>query len=72
MAGQKKKITFEEALAGLEQSAEALKREDVTLEDAIRRYEEGLEFYKHCSELLSDAKQKIEIFDRQTEELKEF
>ena len=56
-----KKLTFEETLKQLEASADKLKKDGITLEEAIKSYEEGLKYYKHCSEILNDAKQKIEI-----------
>ncbi len=56
-----KKLTFEEALKRLESSADQLKKDGVTLEDAMKSYEEGIKYYKQCSEILNDAKQKIEI-----------
>jgi exodeoxyribonuclease VII small subunit len=56
-----KKLTFEEALKRLESSADKLKKDGITLEDTMKSYEEGLKYYKQCSEILNDAKQKIEI-----------
>lgn len=56
-----KKLTFEEALKQLESSADKLRKDGVTLEEAMKSYEEGIRYYKQCSEILNDAKQKIEI-----------
>ena len=64
MASQKKKISFEEALAGLERSAEILKKDGTTLEAAMESFERGIEYYNYCNEILSDAKQKIEFFEK--------
>lgn len=72
MAAPKKQISFEEALIGLEKSADTLKQDDITLEEAIRFYEEGLNYYERCGEILSEAKQKIEIFDRQADQTEDF
>ena len=58
----KKKLSFEEALAGLEKSAEELRKEGTTLEEALKSFESGVEFYNHCNAILADAKQKIEVF----------
>ena len=66
------KLSFEEALDGLEKAADLLKKEDTTLEDAIRQYEEGVKFYERCSEILDSAKQKIRIFEESSETLKDF
>ena len=64
MTNQNKKISFEEALAGLEKSAEELKKDGATLEAAIISYEQGIKYYNYCNEILSDAKQKIEVYDK--------
>lgn len=57
-----KKLSFEEALAGLEKSAEELRKEGTTLEEALKNFEQGVAFYNHCNAILADAKQKIEVF----------
>lgn len=64
MAKQEKKMSFEEALAGLERSAEILKKDGTTLEEAMENFEKGVAYYRYCSEILSEAKQKIEFYDR--------
>jgi exodeoxyribonuclease VII small subunit len=65
MADQKDKMSFEEALAGLEKSADILKKDGTTLEAAMESFEQGIEYYNYCSRILNDAKQKIEVFERQ-------
>ena len=66
MAGKKDKdkMSFEEALAGLEKSAEILKKDGTTLEAAMESFEQGIEYYNYCNEMLNNAKQKIEFFER--------
>ena len=64
MANQKKKMSFEEALVGLERSAEILKKDGTTLEAAMESFEQGIEYYNYCNEMLNDAKQKIEFFEK--------
>ncbi len=64
MANQKKKMSFEEALAGLEKAAEELKKDGTTLETAMESYEKGISYYNYCTEILENAKQKIEFFER--------
>ena len=58
------KLTFEEALEGLEKSAEALKKDNNSLEFALKSFEEGIEFYNHCNKILTSAKQKIEVYNK--------
>ena len=64
MVNQKIKMSFEEALAGLEKSAEILKRDGTTLEAAMESFEQGIDYYNYCSEMLNNAKQKIEFFEK--------
>ena len=64
MANQKNKMSFEEALAGLEKSAETLKNDGTTLEAAMQSYEQGMKYYNYCNELLNSAKQKIEFYEK--------
>jgi len=59
------KLTFEEALAGLEKSANDLNKPDITLEEALKNFEQGLDYYNKCSEILNDAKQKIEYIQNE-------
>lgn len=63
MIKQLDKLSFEEALNGLEKTAEELKKDGTTLEEAMVNYERGVEFYQHCIKILEEAKQKIEIFN---------
>lgn len=53
-----KDLSFEQALEGLESSAEALKSEDTTLEEALLRFEEGMKYYEKCKEHLAAANKK--------------
>lgn len=59
-----KKTTFEEALAKLEQASENLKKDNITLEDALKSFEQGVAYYDQCSEILNNAKQKIETWSK--------
>lgn len=65
-------ISFEQALEGLEKSAEALKKEGTTLEEALHNFEDGMKYYQRCSELLKEARQKIQLYDRNKDELRDF
>jgi len=58
----KTKLTFEEALAGLEQSASDLIKSDITLEEALSAFENGIEYYAKCGEILDSAKQRISTY----------
>lgn len=67
-----KDLSFEQALEGLESSAEALKSEDTTLEEALLRFEEGVKYYEKCKEHLAAANKKIQIYDKIKKELADY
>lgn len=62
-----KKLTFEQALAKLEEASNSLSNDETTLENAIANYEKGIKYYNECSKILKDAKQKIEVFQKDME-----
>ncbi|MBO4990691.1 MAG: exodeoxyribonuclease VII small subunit [Firmicutes bacterium] len=72
MNRKEKELSFEEAMAGLGSAVQALNREDTPLDEAIAKYEEGVAYYNRCNEILLEAKQKIQQFDKETGEIKEF
>ena len=53
------KMSFEEAMAELEQVVSQLERGDVALEDSIRFYERGAELKKRCETKLKEAEEKV-------------
>jgi exodeoxyribonuclease VII small subunit len=55
-----KSLTFEKALAELEQIVTKLEKGDVPLEESIAAYERGEALKAHCSRLLSAAEQRVE------------
>lgn len=63
-----KEITFEQALEKLEKASSVLDSDDITLEAALKSYEEGVKYYKECSEILKNAKQSIEVFQKDLED----
>lgn len=62
-------MTFEESIKQLEIMSEKIRNEQTTLEEAIACYEEGIKCYKICNTILNDAKQKIQVYNEETEEL---
>ena len=52
-------MTFEQAMADLEQVVTQLERGDVALEDSIALYERGAELKKHCETKLNQAEEKV-------------
>ena len=53
-------LTFEKALAELEQIVGRLERGDVPLAEAITIYERGEALKKHCEKLLGEAEGRVE------------
>lgn len=58
------KMTFEDSMKKLETCAEKLRNSESTLEEAMNAYLEGQEYYKQCSEILNDAKAKVQMYKR--------
>jgi exodeoxyribonuclease VII small subunit len=54
-------MSFEEAMAALEQVVGALEKGDVALEQSIALYERGAALKKHCADKLRDAEEKVEL-----------
>ena len=55
-------MTFEEALAELEETAESLRSGRLSLEESVVVYDKSILLYTRCKEILDKAKQKIEIY----------
>lgn len=53
-------LTFEKALAELEEIVGKLERGDVPLAQSIAIYERGEELKKHCDKLLNEAEARVE------------
>ena len=55
-------LTFEEALAALEETAESLRSGSLGLEESVEVYDKSILLYNRCKAILDKAKQKIEIY----------
>lgn len=67
-------LTFEVAMAELENIVEAMEGEQLPLEELITRYESGARLLKHCDSVLTGARKRIELItlaDRETEKILE-
>lgn len=58
-------MSFEEAMAALEQVVGQLERGDVALEASIALYERGAALKAHCAKKLHDAEEKVELIRTQ-------
>ena len=54
------KLSFEKALAELEQIVQKLERGDVALEESVTIYERGEVLKRRCEELLRQAEARVE------------
>jgi len=54
------KLTFEAAMAELEEIVHKLENGQIPLEDAVKAYEKGIQLQKVCETKLNDAQMKIE------------
>ena len=54
-------MSFEEAMAALEQVVTRLERGDVPLEESIALYEQGAQLKKRCADKLAEAEAKVEM-----------
>jgi exodeoxyribonuclease VII small subunit len=54
-------MSFEEAMAALEQVVGALEKGDVALEQSIALYERGAALKAHCALKLRQAEEKVEL-----------
>jgi exodeoxyribonuclease VII small subunit len=57
-------LSFEEAFAQLEATAEALQNGQMPLEQALQYYEEGMKLARHCNELLQKAELRVQHLTR--------
>jgi exodeoxyribonuclease VII small subunit len=53
--------SFEEAFAELEKCVQRLEDGQIPLEEALRCYENGVALFNHCNELLSKARERIQL-----------
>jgi exodeoxyribonuclease VII small subunit len=53
-------MSFEDALAELEQIVRRLEAGQVRLDDAIQCYERGAQLKRHCENKLSEAQQRVD------------
>jgi exodeoxyribonuclease VII small subunit len=58
-------MSFEEAMAALEQVVGALERGEVPLEQSIALYERGAALKAHCAGKLAEAEEKVELIRAQ-------
>jgi len=63
-AKDKEKLTFEQALAKLEEIVSAIEEGAVPLEQSIDKYAEGVDLVKQCRQILDRAEKKIQLLGK--------
>lgn len=66
------KLTFEEAMELLEDNAEQLKSGRLSLEESVKAYENCAKYHMLCMDILSQIKQKIEVYRPETDSVESF
>ena len=61
---EKKKMSFEKALARLEEIVRAMESGDAMLDESLSLYEEGVKLIQFCAKALDDAEQKVKILQK--------
>ena len=61
MTPSDKKLSFEQALAQLEQIVTEIESGEIPLEKSIEKYAEGIGYIKQCRKILAQAEQKIQL-----------
>ncbi|MEW6038666.1 MAG: exodeoxyribonuclease VII small subunit [Pseudomonadota bacterium] len=57
----RKPLSFEEALAELEQLVERMEQGNLPIEESLKLFERGIELTRTCQKALQDAEQKVQI-----------
>ncbi len=58
---KKEQLTFEQAMAHLEEALKVLGQGDIALDEAVKQYKLGLDMANHCQKLLRNAESDIKI-----------
>ncbi len=59
-----KALTFEEAMARLEEIITAMERGEAPLEESLAQFEEGTKLLKQCTTMLEQAEQKVTLLTK--------
>ena len=64
MADEKKEMTFETALARLEEIVRSMESGTAMLDQSLALFEEGVGLVKFCTKAMDDAEQRVKILQR--------
>lgn len=68
MPGQRKKVTYEQAVEEIETIVQRLEDGESGLEESLKLFEKGMELLKFCEGKLNEAQNKVEKIIQQGEE----
>lgn len=68
MSEQEKSLTFEEAMAQLDQALKVLSQGEIPLEQAVTQYKLGLDMAGLCQKMLSQAEGEIKVLQNGVEQ----
>lgn len=71
MSEETKELSFEAALARLQQIVTGLENGSIALSESLAMFEEGVKLVKLCNDQLDHAEQKVKILLRKGEEYHE-
>jgi exodeoxyribonuclease VII small subunit len=60
-----KTVQFEKSIADLEDIVSQLEKGELSLEDSLKQFEKGITLARKCTEILTQAEQKIEMLSSQ-------
>lgn len=63
---------FESALKQLNQTVEKMEKGGLSLEDSLVEFEQGVALIRYCQDLLKKAEQKIQIYNKEKNQLDSF
>lgn len=66
------KLSFEDALAQLENIVDQIENDEVKLDEALEKYQKGMSLVKYCQDKLKQVEEKVKILDTEEGVLKEF
>ena len=62
-------MNFEELLKNIEQITQKIESGNISLDESVKLYEQAMKDCKECYSILNDAKGKIEILNKEYNEL---
>ena len=65
-------LSFEKAIEKLEEISEQLRSGNLSIEESTKLYQESVKYFEMCNKILADAKQKIEIYRPENDNVEDF